>query len=115
MTRRFSTLMTASLVATLCAAQSNYVLSREQQRHVICFQPIPTTCPSVVSEAAGPAPTCCQPAAATISASSSPIELCAHTQPAPRRLTPEPDALEINPTFATTYCAIYMYLDHGTY
>src|SRR5690349_16286076 len=101
MTRRFSTLMTASLVVTLCAAQSNYALSREKQRRTICCQPTATTCQPVVCQAAGPAPTCCRPPAATVSASSSPIELCAHAQPVPRRLTPEPDALDINPTVAT--------------
>lgn len=106
-----------ALVTAVLSAHSHRAWSGEKHRRTICCQPI-ATCQPISCRTAGPIPTCCQPAAATIassSSSSSPIELCAHTQPAPRRLTPQPDALEIHPTVTTTYCAMYMYCDWGTY
>ncbi|MBC7818855.1 MAG: hypothetical protein IAG10_18345 [Planctomycetaceae bacterium] len=114
MPRRFQMLFVASLVATAFTVHSHRAWSGEKHRRTICCQPI-ATCQPIASQTAGTTPTCCQPVAATIFSSSSPIELCAHTQPAPRRLTPQPDTLDINPTVATTYCAIYMVADYGTY
>ena len=116
MPRRFPMLVVASLVVTVFTAYSHRAWSGEKHRRTICCQPI-ATCQPMTSQTAGLVPTCCQPAAATISSSStsSPIELCAHTQPAPRRLVPQPDSLEINQTAATTICAMYMWCNWGTY
>lgn len=115
MIRYVQILAFASLATAVLSAHSHRAWSGEKHRQTICCQPI-ATCQPIACRTAGPIPTCCQPAAATIaSSSSSPIELCAHTQPAPRRLTPQPDALEINPTVSTTYCAMYEYANWGTH
>ena len=116
MPRRFQMLFVASLVATVFIVHSHRAWSGDKHRRTICCQPI-ATCQPTTCQTAGPVPTCCQPAAATISSSStsSPIELCAHTQPAPRRLVPQPDSLEIHQTTATTTCAMYMWCNWGTY
>ncbi len=114
MPRRFQMLVVASFVVTVFTAHSHRAWSGEKHRRTICCQPI-ATCQPLASQTAGSVSTCCQPAAATIASASSPIELCAHTQPAPRRLTPQPDSLEINPTSATTYCAMWMWADWGSY
>ena len=114
MPRRFQMLVVASLVATVFNVHSHRAWSGEKHRRTICCQPI-ATCQPMACQTAGPVPTCCQPVAATISSSSSPIEFCAHAQPAPRRLTPQPDSLEINPTSVQTFCAVFMYADWGTY
>ena len=116
MPRRFQMLFVASLVATVFNVHSHRAWSGDKHRRTICCQPI-ATCQPMTSQTAGSVPTCCQPAAATISSSptSSPIELCAHTQPAPRRLVPQPDSLEIHQTAATTFCAMYVWFDWGTY
>lgn len=116
MTRLFRIVVAASLVTAVFSAHSHRAWSGDKHRRTICCQPI-ATCQPTVCQAAGPNPTCCQPAAASVASASasSPIELCAHTQPAPRRLTPQPDSLEINPTVATTFCAMYMWCNWGTY
>lgn len=113
MPRRFGILVAASLAAAVSVAPSQRAFSGQKHCRVVC-QPV-ATCQPTACQTTGPVPTCCQPAAATIASTSSPIELCAHTQPAPRRLTPQPDALNINPTLSTTICAIYMWADWGSY
>ena len=114
MPRRFQMLFVASFVVTVFTAHSHRAWSGEKHRRTICCQPI-ATCQPIASQTAGSAPTCCQPVAATIASASSPIELCAYAQPAPRRLTPQPDSLEINQTAVTTMCAMYAWCDWGTF
>lgn len=116
MPRRFQILIAASFAVAALTIHSPRAWSGEKHRRTICCQPI-VTCQPIACQTAGPVPTCCLPAATTISAAalSSPIELCAHTQPAPRRLTPQPDPLEIKPTMDTTYCAIYAWANWGFY
>lgn len=81
---------------------------------VIC-QPLATTCQPAVASATPTAPTCCQPLPTTVTASPS-VELTAYARPAqPRRIEPQPDTLETSPTVAVTYCAIYLYVDYGSY
>lgn len=114
MPRPFQMLVVASFVVTVFTAHSHRAWSGEKHRRTICCQPI-AACQPIASQTASSVSTCCQPAAATIASASSPIELCAHTQPAPRRLTPQPDSLEINPTSATTVCAKWVWADWGSY
>lgn len=114
MPRRFQMLVVASLAVAALTVHSHRAWSGEKHRRTICCHPI-ATCQPIGSQNAGSIPTCCQPSAAKIASASSPIDLCAHTQPAPRRLTPQPDSLEINPTAATTYCAMWMWADWGPY
>lgn len=112
MTRRFKILVAASLVTAVFSAQSQRASSGDKQRRLIC-QPIATACQPLAHQAAGSLTTCCQPAATTIPSAT--IQLVAHTQPAPRQLTPQPDSLEINTTTATTICAMYMWANWGNY
>ncbi len=118
MPRRFQLLIAASFAVAALTIHSHHAWSGEKHRRTIRCTPA-VTCQPTACQTAGPVPTCCLPAAATISSSSAsatpPIELIAHTQPAPRRLTPQPDSLEINPTDATTYCAMWAWADWGSY
>lgn len=78
-----------------------------------CNQPVPATCTGSASQSVTPIETCCQPIAASVQPQ---IELVAYTRPAsPRRLTPQPDALDIRRTTTDLYCAQFMAWDYGSY
>lgn len=106
-------------VAALLASAVTCVTSISVSAGEKCRQTtVATTCnPADTSSVSQPAEatsqTCCQPAAASIQPK---IELVAYARPAtPRRLAPQPDALDINNTSADTACAMYMAADYGTY
>ena len=115
--RSFRTSFVAvALISSVVLATSHSANSGEKQRCRIittCSQPTPDACASSASQPATLTQTCCQPATATVQPR---IELVAYTRPAsPRRLAPQPDALDIRRTTSDTACAWFMAMDYGTY
>ena len=112
--RSFRTfIVTAVLVSSVVLTTSNSANSGEKRFRTIstCSQPIPVACVASTSQPAAPTQTCCQPATASVQPR---IELVAYTRPAsPRRLTPQPDALDIRRTTANTACAQFLAGDFG--
>lgn len=105
----------AALVSTVVLAMTPSAKSGEKRCRTIapCSLPTPVSCTASSGQAATPTQTCCQPIAASVQPQ---IELVAYARPAsPRRLTPQPDALDIQRTAADTACAIYMVTDYGSY
>lgn len=98
----------AVLISSVVLATSHSANSGEKRGRTIstCSQSAPVACASSASQPAVPTQTCCQPATASVQPR---IELVAYTRPAsPRRLTPQPDALDIRRTTAVTACAAFM-------
>ncbi len=106
--------VTAALISTVVLSTSHSAKSGEKRCKAIstCIQPASNTCVTSASQPGASTQTCCQPTAASVQPK---IELVAYTRPAsPRRLAPQPDALEINPTTAQTICAQYLIYDFGS-
>lgn len=104
-----------ALVSTVALTTTHSANSREKRCRVIstCNQPTTATSTPIANQSVMPVQTCCQPTAASVQPK---IELVAYVRPAsPRRLTPQPDALEINQTSAEMACAQFMAADYGTY
>lgn len=107
-------LVVAALISTAVLTVSTPAKSGEKRCRTIstCNQPAPVACAPSANQPAAPTQTCCQPATASIQPK---IELVAYTRPAtPRRLAPQPDALDIGRTTADTACAIYLVSDYGS-
>lgn len=105
----------AALISTAVLTASPPAKSGEKRCRTIlaCNQSVPVACTSSASQPAAPTQTCCQPAVASVQPQ---IELVAYTRPAvPRRLAPQPDALDISRTTADTACAIYLVSNYGSY
>ena len=103
----------AVLISSVVLATSHSAKSGEKRGRTIstCSQPAPVACAISTSQPAAPTQTCCQPAIASVQPR---IELVAYTRPAsPRRLTPQPDALDIRRTTTATACAAYMVGEFG--
>lgn len=107
--------VSAALVSTVVLATTPVAKSGEKRCRTItpCSQPTPVTCAAASGQSSTATQTCCQPAVASVQPQ---IELVAYARPAsPRRLTPQPDALDIRRTTAETACAWYMVEDYGSY
>lgn len=103
----------AALISTAALTASPPAKSGEKRCRTIstCNQPAPVACTSSASQPAAPTQTCCQPAVSSVQPK---IELVAYARPAaPRRLAPQPDALDISRTTAGTACAIYLVSNYG--
>ena len=104
-----------ALVSTVVLTTTHSANSREKRCRVIttCNQPTTATSTPIANQSVMPVQTCCQPTVASVQPK---IELIAYARPAsPRRLTPQPDALEINQTSTEMYCAQFMSAGYGTY
>ena len=104
-----------ALVSTVALTTTHSANSGEKRCRVIstCNQPTTATSTPIANQSVMPVQTCCQPTAASVQPK---IELIAYARPAsPRRLTPQPDALEINQTSADMACAQFIAMDYGTY
>ena len=107
--------VTSVLISSVALATSNSANSGEKRCPKISTssQLVPVACETSASQPAVVAQTCCQPATASVQPK---IELVAYARPAsPRRLSPQPDSLEINRTTSSTVCARYKFSDFGTF
>lgn len=107
--------LSAALVSTVALATTPSAKSGEKRCRTItpCSQLTPVTCPTSTNQATTTTQTCCQPTAASIQPQ---IEFVAYTRPvSPRRLTPQPDALDIRRTTTDMACAWFMAMDYGSY
>lgn len=101
------------LISSVVLATTPSANSGEKPCRIIstCSQPTPVECASSASQPAAPTQTCCQPATASVQPR---IELVAYTRPAsPRRLSPQPDVLDIRRTTSDTACAWFLAGDFG--
>lgn len=97
-----------ALVSAVVSSTAHFAKSAEKG----CQSPAVESTP-VVSQPTAPAQTCCQPIAASVQPK---IELVAYTRPTtPRRLTPRPDALDIQKTNADMACAWFLAADFGSF
>jgi len=106
--------VSAALLAAVVFAATTPASSRDKRCPPIpsCQQPTTTVCAPNAAQSLVTQQTCCQPKVASVQPQ---IELVKYERPAsPRRLIPQPDALQIGQTSAMTACAIYMAFDFGS-
>lgn len=107
--------VTTVLISSVVLATSHSANSGEKRCQKISTnsRSVTVACESTATRPDAPAQTCCQPATASVQPT---IELVAYARPAsPRRLSPKPDALEINRTASSTSCALFKMGDFGTF
>ena len=107
--RSFQTIsVVAMLLTTVAFAPSHSANSGEKRQAINAdfIQPSAAPCAPSRPQPAATTQTCCQPATASVQPQ---IELAAYVRPAsPKRLTPQPDALEIRRTDADLACAQFV-------
>ena len=106
----------ASVLAPLTVLASSHPATSGERacRNIqACAQPTSVATNAVAGcQLITPVQTCCQPVATSVQPK---IELIAYARPAaPRRLAPQPDALEVNRTTSGIACAQYLAFDYGS-